>query len=238
MPFTDCHLHLPVTALARWREAGLSQAVLAAVTAEDWPAVLSAADEHPETLLPALGVHPWYVPQVVSLGELPALLKAHPHCAVGEIGLDGCPGKPPMEWQAAWFRRQLEVAAQLARPAVVHIVRAWDDAWEILKDFPEIPVVVHGFHGSAEIVRRFLPLPKLRFSVGFDALEPGRHFAAALRAIPHERLLVDSDAPCRGHSPDELPALIRALAERLALAPGILEARLMENFHALFFCGC
>ncbi len=229
MPYTDCHLHLPVE-----KTAGLAGGVVAGITPDDWQAVLETSSA---PLLPALGVHPWHVAEYdleETLGRLEALLRAHPGCSVGEVGLDGCPNRPAMSLQRQWCHGQLSLAVRMNRPAVLHLVRAWDDAIATLREFPSLRAVVHGFHGSAQEARRLLDFPGIYLSLGFDALTPGKRFATAIRAIPPERLLVDSDAPYRGHDSQEISALIQAIAQQKGLAPEALATAISQNFHQLF----
>lgn len=165
---------------------------------------------------PAFGIHPWRVSSeevAHSLERLPELLSSIPKAWVGEIGLDGCKGRPPMPLQRRFLHRQLALARQFQRSAVVHLVHAWEDGWSVLREFDDVSVVLHGFHGSEGVLRRFLSLPRVRFSLGFDVLAPAPRFAAAIRAIPADRLLVESDWPFRGHSPAELPALLSTIAK-------------------------
>lgn len=64
-----------------------------AVSQKDWQSCLDYASEKQPTVIPAIGVHPWYVMDELSenwLEELEYLLLAHPSAFVGEIGLCKC----------------------------------------------------------------------------------------------------------------------------------------------------
>lgn len=237
MEFWDAHLHTAVE-LPRWRAAGFAGGVLCATGHSGWAGVLEECAASDGVLRPALGVHPWHVPsdfpQERCLAELAALLKANPGCMLGEIGLDGAPGRPPLETQVPWFSGQLDLAARFRRPAVLHLVRCWQASMAILESRPDVPVLVHGFHGSWQVALRLLQLPRLQLSVGFDALRCGGKFREALERIPRERLMVDSDWPFRGHSPDQLPRLIDFLARLRGEDPEGLGAVLVANARAFF----
>ena len=138
--------------------ARLSGTIVMAVSEVEWPAVLaftghsgavvdgngnpnasgvSVVDEAhagATTLVPGLGVHPWYVHENSPgwLSRLRANLVAHPSAVVGEIGLCKCaknlrgPGNKAKHWplQLEACSLQLELAAELRRPASVHCVQA------------------------------------------------------------------------------------------------------------------
>lgn len=226
MTFTDSHLHLPLAQEAD----GFHGGIVASARRSEWRSVLEACDG--KRYYPCIGIHPWYVDEEAegALDELAEILVKHPECGVGEIGLDGCPGHPAMEIQREWFRRQLQIASKYGRLAVLHIVRSWDDAFAVIRDFPESRLVIHGFHGTSSEVRRFLEFPRLYFSLGFDAMAPGKRLHAAIGSIPPERLLVDSDAPYRGHTTAELPQLIEAIAKMKAVPALFLAERITANW--------
>uniref|UniRef100_A0A7S4N6C6 TatD related DNase n=1 Tax=Odontella aurita TaxID=265563 RepID=A0A7S4N6C6_9STRA len=107
-----------------------------AVSQSDWDDALEYSAES-DRILPALGVHPWYLPSLSPdyLEELERLLILHPRALVGEIGLckvarfvreypEERGGKTAaMEWQRRVFREQFQLAAKLRRPCTVHCVR-------------------------------------------------------------------------------------------------------------------
>ena len=71
--------------------------------------------------------------------------------AVGEIGLDYHYEDVPREIQKAAFRAQLDLAAELDMPVIVHEREAHQDALEILDDYPGLRGVFHCFSGSKEM---------------------------------------------------------------------------------------
>ncbi|MCQ2402308.1 MAG: TatD family hydrolase [Lentisphaeria bacterium] len=226
MEYTDSHLHLPIVSGGEEFRGG----IVASARRCEWRTVLDACDA--SRYYPCIGIHPWYVLEEneTALDELEGLLREHPECGVGEIGLDGCPGRPAMDVQRRWFHRQLEVAAKFGRIAVLHVVRAWDEAYSVLREFPKATMVIHGFHGTSDDVRRFLAFPNLCFSLGFDAMQPGKRLLAAICSIPPERLLVDSDAPFRGHESAELLQLITAVAAWRKVPAEILSRQIVANW--------
>jgi Tat protein secretion system quality control protein TatD with DNase activity len=119
-----------------------------------------------DSILPALGVHPWYIPSLdltnnLWLENLEMLLIEHPACLVGEIGLckmarwvrshpDG--KAAAMDIQKECFKKQMELAAKLNRPVTVHSVNAHGIFLSIVKELAEtssLPPVI-GMHVSMD----------------------------------------------------------------------------------------
>ncbi len=242
MFFWDSHLHLPVEDDLHWNGAGFAGGVICATKYSEWQPVLDRCYRSGGTLRYALGIHPWYIsPDMQRKREVSILaeyLEQFPKSMVGEIGLDGTPGRPPLEAQIPWFVEQLELAGRFQRVAVVHLVRCWQTAIDILEDFSAVPVVIHGFHGSWQVAHRLLQFPNLQLSIGFDALNCGKNFREALEKIPQDRLLVESDWPFRKHSPDELSQVIDFLARLRGEDPWELAGALAVNSQRAFNIEC
>ncbi len=249
--FCDAHAHLTVPELtgrlARlWRRArrnGLSRICACAVGVDDWPRLERLDRRHPQ-IVPAFGLHPWTIARTADspvpaalprdwLAQLETVLRRHPTAAVGEIGLDG--GRDAPERQREFFRLQLETAARLNRPAVIHCVKAWPQLREVLCQFRlERGLLLHAYAGPAELVA---PLAELGafFSFGRALSDPRRHkLRAALAAVPAKRLLFESDTPTADSEPADLPRLLAAAAELRGEPAAELRARTMDNFAILF----
>ena len=224
------------------------------------------------TLLPSYGVHPWDCGQRTSnwLRLLRAALLADPRAGVGEIGLDRWiidgvrPDDPriaglrvaPLPEQTEVFAAQLDLAAELNRPASIHATQAYGAALDVLRAAPRLPAcgfLLHGYGGSVEMIKPFADLGAY-FSFNLEALQP--RLAARLenfRAIPAGRLLVETDAPVKAPAPDRNrfplgetpdgtainhPANVVVAYEALAALRGLpldsLAAQVAANFTHLF----
>lgn len=117
--------------------------------------------------------------------------------AVGETGLDFHYDLSPREAQAASFRRSVRVAAAAGKPLVVHVREADAECAQILREegVPARGGVIHCFTGDPAAARAYLDLG-LHISVAgivtFRTAEPIRQ---AVRIVPRERLLVETDSP-------------------------------------------
>jgi TatD DNase family protein len=125
---------------------------------------------------------------------------------------------------------------------VLHALRALDPLLALLREEP-LPAggVLHSYSGSAEQVAPLAALG-LHFSfAGAVTHERARRPLRAARAVPPERLLVETDAPDqtpRPHRGRNEPALLPGIAAALAAAVGLstaeLDARTSRNARALF----
>ena len=255
---THCHLDRPEfdrdreAALARARAAGVTDVVVPAIGPDGWAGLARLAAATPGVHF-GLGVHPQLLPELdprgddARLADLEAALARGGAVAVGECGLDGgvAQAGAPLERQLAVLRGHLALARRFALPVVLHALRALDPLLALLRDEP-LPAggVLHSFSGSAEQVAPLAALG-LHFSfAGPVTYERARKPLLAARAVPPDRLLVETDAPDqtprphRGRNePALLPGILAALAAALDTTPAELDARTSANARALFRIG-
>jgi len=204
----DAHTHLQDPRLAgvldevvrRAAEAGVTGICCCGTTPDDWLTTRRlAVSPLPFVLVPAFGVHPWYVRSlpVDWFETLEAFLDACPTAALGEIGLDGVLDDIPMELQEKVLRRQLELAERMCRPVVLHGARAWGRLIEALGPCARrLPgFVAHGFGGSAEILKRILGMGGCVSFAGSVCNPRAEKIRIAAREIPDSQILVETDAP-------------------------------------------
>lgn len=201
-PVIDSHCHLDDPrfetdadqVLLRARRAG----VVAMVCAGFGPARWERQRKLSAPVYLAFGMHPWEAARTdiePYLQRLEQLLGGA--VALGEIGLDRsrrCPaGTRPAQERA--FRLQLRLARTLDLPVVLHVVRAHGRALDVLGEegVPESGGMVHSYTGSAELVPGYLELGlHLSFSGAVGRLGQAQR---VVRAVPEQRLLVETDAP-------------------------------------------
>lgn len=169
-----------------------------------------------------------------------------PH-AIGELGLhvqDKAAGPDGLPQQERVFRAQLALARQLELPLVLHVVRAHAQVLHILKSdgVPRPGGVVHSYSGAAELVRDYVALGLHLSFAGPLTYPTARRVHAAARAVPAERLLVETDAPdqtpwARRPAPCEpafLPDIVHALAEQRGQPVAELGRTTESNARRLF----
>jgi len=151
----------------------------------------------------AAGVHPESIDETPGdyTDTLREIIASEPKIkAVGEIGLDYHYEGYDREKQIRFFREQLELAAELDMPVIVHSRDATEDTVDILREYRPRGVV-HCFSGSAETAKEIL---KLGMYIGFTGVLTFRNAKKALKAleaVPADRLLMETDCPYMAPEP-------------------------------------
>jgi TatD DNase family protein len=259
----DAHNHFQDERLDEWREAmaaslpgaGVTEMVVNGSCEDDWGRVAELAERF-EWVLPAFGLHPWYVRERSAAWRevLDGWLRRFPEAVVGEMGLDRWIADPDMEAQRECFLWQLSWAAREERAVTIHCLRAFGLLDELLRQncVPDRGFLLHSYGGPAEMIPGFARLGAY-FSVSpYFAHERKRSQLEAFKLVPLERLLVETDAPdmwppvARNPNPlrmrdgSELnhPANVRFCYEMLAEVRGLaldeLAAVVGENYRRLF----
>lgn len=258
----DTHCHLDKhefdpdrdAVLARARAAGVSEVIVPAIGPDGWAALAGWASRTPGVRF-GLGVHPQLLPELDprgdegTLADLDGALGRGGAVGVGECGLDAKsaePGAGPwpatMDRQLAMLRGQLALARKHRLPVMLHCLRAHDPLLALLRE-ESLPAggVLHSYSGSAEQVRGYAAHGLWFSFAGPLTYERARKPAAAARAVPRDRLLLETDAPDqtprpRGgrNEPSFLVDTAAALAAALGIAPADVDAITSENARRLF----
>jgi TatD DNase family protein len=176
--------------------------------------------------------------------ELMQITKDPNTVAIGEIGLDYHYDNSPRDVQRQVFARQIDLAGELGFPVIIHDREAHKDCLDILKatKTPSQSGVFHSYSGSAEMVKVII---KMGFYVSFTGVvtfKNARKTIEAARAVPIERLLVETDCPYLSPEPKRgrrnVPDYVRHTAEKLAQIHGKpideMNRILWDNTHRLF----
>lgn len=199
---THCHLTDPRLAeqldsvLERAAAAGVSRMVTIGTDIDDAMRCIELCRAIPNVRC-AIGVHPNHCGQV-PIEDLPRLrqLQSDPSVvALGEMGLDYHHHFAPVERQRSVFEFQLELAAELKRPIVIHSREATDDTLAILRGFPAVRAVFHCFTGTVEEARKILDAGYLLGFTGAATFKKNDQIREAVAMTPMDRLLVETDAP-------------------------------------------
>ena len=164
--------------------------------------------------------------------------------AIGECGLDYFYHRRPdiRRRQLELFRWQLKLARDLDLPLIFHVRQAFEDFWRIYKEF-KLPAVVHSFSDDVRQVEKGLGYAELYFGLnGIMTFTKEEGQLAAARAIPSERLLLETDAPYltpvpfRGkvNKPEYLRNICDFLAELRGEATQALARQTTLNARRLF----
>jgi TatD DNase family protein len=247
---THCHLNLPAfdsdrtQVLDRARRAGLARILIPGI---DLPGSLRAAQlaRTDPILCFAPGVHPHESGTFddAARTELRRLARDGGARAIGETGLDYFRDLAPRDRQREAFRAQLALAEELGLPAIVHIREAQADALAILAEFAgRVRGVLHAFSGDPSLAEKAAGMGYFFGIAGPLTYPRSEGLRAALRALPRDRILLETDSPYlppegnRGarNEPSLLPAVARRAAAECGIEPQELVDLTRRNAAELF----
>lgn len=256
---THCHLDSPRLSddrdavLARAWAAGLTGLVVPAVGPDAWDTWegLLALPRRDARVQVALGIHPQMLPSLrpeddeAHLARLDALLARGGAVAVGECGIDGPSlDGAPLARQLSVLRGHLELARRYELPVLVHCFKLHPALLALFKDvrLPEAGVLMHSYSGGAELAREYVALGCHFSFAGPVTWDNARKPVDALRKIPPERLMAETDAPDQApvprrggrNEPAFLPHVIAGMARALGEPVEALAERTTENARRFF----
>jgi TatD DNase family protein len=166
--------------------------------------------------------------------------------AIGEIGLDYFRKFGDKKSQIELFITQLDLAAKLNLPVIIHNREAGKDVLDILRDrLPPRGGVLHCYSENAEYAKRALDL-NLYFSfAGNLTYKNARNLHETIPELPLDRILIESESPFmvpadyrnKRNMPKSLPMTARFLAEMVQMDEGELAQVLGENSNRFFGLG-
>lgn len=196
-PLLDIHTHHP--APAPGAVVSLSAVELAARFADPGQVVLL-----PDQMY-SVGIHPWDTtlepPADGVLRMLEAIAVRPQVVAIGECGVDAAKGAP-MFRQLQLLKMQIELSERLAKPLIIHDVKAHDAVIALRKELsPKQRWAIHGFRGKPAVAEMFTRLGiYLSFGLKFNP--------DTVRAIPERLMLAETD-----EAPVTIQDVIKALSD-------------------------
>ena len=254
MRLVDSHCHLNYEGLAERqdevlanaRERGVIGFLNISTRQKEWGEVIGVAERNADVWA-TVGVHPHEADAHPDLGAS-ALVAAAKHervVAIGECGLDYHYDKSDRAAQRERFRAHVDAARETGLPLVVHTREAEEDTAEILTAAVReggVTGVLHCFTGSAELARKGLELGFYVSMSGIVTFKNARDLQETAKAIPLDRLLVETDSPFLAPVPNRgktcEPAFVADtaafVAELRGDAPDALADATTANFFRLF----
>jgi TatD DNase family protein len=211
MTLIDSHCHIDGEAfdedrdevVRRAREAGVA-AMLNVGTgdphSDDFRKAIAVAEKY-ENVFASVGVHPHDAKLYDDAAEahLSDLCKSEKVIAWGEIGLDFYYDHSPRDVQIAVFRRQLRTARELDLPIIIHSRDANDETVGIIRDECAYDGfrggIMHCFGGTPQMAEALMPLGFLISFAGNVTFKKAENLREAARAVPLDKLLVETDCP-------------------------------------------
>lgn len=164
--------------------------------------------------------------------------------AIGEIGLDYHYPDTDRECQQHWFVRQLALARKVHLPVVIHSRDAANDTMQIMKEqrCEEIGGVIHCFSYSKELALQYVDMGFYIGVGGVVTFKNAKKLVEAVRAVPLERIVLETDAPYLSPEPERgmrnHSGKLTLVAQKLAQLKGLTLQELIrvteENARRLY----
>ncbi len=234
----DAHAHLEIVTndspdsesvlqvLDEAKSVGVDRVVQVGYSAEqsEWCAAL--AELYPGRVLAAVALHPNEAPVVEDLAADMAIIERLAHMprvrAIGETGLDYFRTPPELRGvQQESFKWHIELAKKTNKALVIHDRDSHDDVLSLLLEVgaPE-KTVFHCFSGDVEMAKICIERGYILSFAGTMTFKNAPALREAVKLVPHDQLLVETDSPFlaptphRGmqNTPAQIPTIVRAMA--------------------------
>ncbi|MEX0704650.1 MAG: TatD family hydrolase [Planctomycetales bacterium] len=260
MRLFDTHCHLDEAAfdldreavIARAAEAGIEALVTIGITAATSATAVELAARWPRVFA-AVGIQPNYAAEAQpgDWEKIARLAREPKVVAIGETGLDRYWDYAPLDVQADYFRRHIELARRLDVPFVVHCRAAEAEVVAELRRAAEagpLAGVMHSFSGDAATARACLELGLHLSFAGMVTYRKNEALRQVAAEVPEDRLLIETDAPYlvphprRKKEKRNEPAFVADTARCIAEVRGVPVEELAEittiNARRLFKIPC
>ena len=249
---SHCHLDFPALSaelddvIARAGDAGVDLMVTISTRVHEFGRILEIAERYDEVYC-TVGTHPHNAadePDVTA--EQLVELAQHPKVVgIGEAGLDYFYDNSPRDQQARSFRIHIEAARETGLPLIIHSRDAEDDTADILEEEMgkgAFKPLLHCFSSAPRLAQRGLAIGAYVSFSGILTFNKAEELRETAKAVPLDRLLVETDAPYLAPAPHRgkpnEPAYVVHTLRKLADVHGMTEEQMAtvttENFFTLF----
>lgn len=244
-PLIDTHCHLDSegfhqdidNVIQRALASGVERMLTIGVTLETSEAAVLLSNRY-SCVSAVVGIQPNYAHEAkpADWGKIEDLA-THPRVVgVGETGLDRYWDFAPLEIQREYFVRHIELSRRLKLPFVVHCREAEAEVVEVLQaEAVNGPLsgVMHSFSGTADTALECVRLGLHISFAGMLTFRKNEDLRTAARAVPLDRLLVETDAPYLAPLPHRgkrnEPAWVRFTSDCLAQVHGVSSEQMAEQ---------
>lgn len=208
MGLIDTHCHLTAdrfntdqaNVIERIRDAGIERAITIGTGVADGRACQALAAAEADLLSWTCGIDPFSTHAAgdgfsEQLSELEELLTDSNAVALGEIGLDYHYDLDPHPVQQARFAEQLELAAKLDLPVVIHVRDAHADMAKVLAEHPANRGVIHSFTGTPADADPYLALGWYLSFNGIATFKNAPEVRDTAALCPADKILIETDSP-------------------------------------------
>lgn len=230
------------------RDAGVDRVVQVGYSAEQSQWCVDAADHWKGRVLAAVALHPNEAPVVEDLEHdwsIIAKLAEHPRVrAIGETGLDYFRTPPELrKRQQESFKWHIELAKKHKKALVIHDRDSHDDVLSVLLEVgaPE-KTIFHCFSGDLEMAKICIERGYILSFAGTVTFKNAPQLREAVKIVPADQLLVETDSPFlapsphRGalNTPAQIANIVRAIADERNVSDSELATTLSNNAERIF----
>ncbi len=250
--FVDSHCHLDrlkmndsqlIDTLNFARNRGVEHFLCVSVSVKDFDEMYAKVSQFDDVSV-SCGVHPLHQEDACTYQALLQKAAKPQVVAVGETGLDYFYSADTKEVQQQSFIDHIKVANAVEKPLIIHTRDAREDTISMLKQYkaPATQGVLHCFTESLEMAQAAIAMDFYISISGIVTFNSASDLQEVVKAIPLERLLIETDSPWLAPVPhrgkQNQPGYVVEVAEFVANLKGISVAELAkattENFYRLF----
>ena len=253
-PIIETHCHLDYldedtldATLAKSAEVGIDTIITIAVSPGNLDKVIRLT-RHADNIWGTQGIHPHEADAFdAAVAERIRVQSADPRIvAIGEIGLDYYYDHAQRGAQRTAFEQQLQLAAELDMPVVIHTRDADEDTRSILANFSNSlgrKGVIHSFTSGMALAEFCLAEGFMLGFNGITTFNRADNVRAVVAATPNDRILLETDSPYltpvpyrgRPNAPYYLPFIAEQISEIKQLDTESLLDNAYRNSRQLFF---
>ncbi len=184
--------------LKRSEEVGVGRILVVGYDLKNSQEAVQLAKQYPN-LYAAVGLHPSDVHdgKGFNLEDYKKILSPENKViAIGEVGLDYYRSPKNKKEQIIALEAFLNLSKEVKLPLILHIRDAYKDAFMVLEQEKDLPdLIFHCFSGNVNEAKRALDLGGYISFAGNITYPKAQGLRDALRFIPMDKLLLETDAP-------------------------------------------
>ncbi len=232
------------TLLSSMNENGIANIVNVGASMESSAESVRLSEKY-DFIYAAVGVHPNDTGNLTE-GDMEMLMnwcKRDKTVAIGEIGLEYHYLEPDKDIQKKWFLRQLDLAAELNMPVIIHSRDAAAETFDIMKQYAgRLSGVIHCYSYSQEMAKEYV---KMGFYIGVGGVvtfKNGKKLKETVEQIPLDRIVLETDCPYLSPEPNRgkrnsslnLPYVAAEIARIKGISDKEVIDRTFENARLLY----
>jgi TatD DNase family protein len=232
MKLIDTHAHLNFSdffkkdleeVIKRAKENGVIHVIVVGIDLTTNKRALELSKLYPDFITPAIAFHPHEVKKIKEQDYKFLEENIEKVCAIGETGLDWVKEYSPKEAQIEHFLRHLELAKKYNKPVILHLRGDdlfWEEALKILKNYSDLKLLFHCYTSDKFIASKILDLGGFISVPGVVTFEKAEILKEAVKFIPKDRLMLETDSPFLAPHPfrgkRNEPAFLIYIAQKVA----------------------